>query len=182
MKKKLILLSAILLMCCPFAYGCNNNSSNTNSDVNMPYANTGTTWDNTINGVYEVALDKALYPYSDNIYINVDENNKLVDYTIIVAEETTSKQAVTYATDLIKSFNDIASKKDDSVSPSSDDYYGSVFDEYEIVMTIATEKSILNEKDWLVCQTIKAGEHTPIVAGGFKGNSNNEDTQQAEEE
>jgi ribosomal silencing factor RsfS len=152
-------------MCCPFTVGCDS------SDGSTPYANTGTSWDNTINGVYEVALDKDTYPYADSIYIDVDESNRLVDYTVIVADDTTEEQAVAYANDLIDAFNDIAAEKKDGITPSSDGYYGSVFDEYKIIMTIATNESIMNESDWLVCQTIAAGEHTPIQAGGFSNNA-----------
>lgn len=161
MKKKLILLTALLLMCCPFIYGCNSESSD------IPTAKTNTSWDDNINDIYNLALDKDAYPYSKEIYINVDENSKLIDYTIIVEDDTTAEEAVQYATDLIKSFNDNASEKDNSISKSSEDSYGGVFDTYDVVMTIATEESVLTEKDWLVCQTIKAGEHTPIKSGGF---------------
>lgn len=165
MKKKLILLSAILLMCCPFAYGCN--SSEDNSNDNAQYAKTGTSWDNNINEVYEIALNKETYPFADSVYINIDENNKLVDYTIIVGDETTPEQAVQYANDLVKAFNDSVSNSDSNIAKSTDDYYGGVFDTYDFCMTIATNESVLNETEWLVCQTVKAGEHTAIQSGGY---------------
>jgi hypothetical protein len=131
-------------------------------------ANTGTSWDDNINEVYEMALDKDTYPFSDSAYRNIDQNSKLVDYTIIVGDETTPEQAVQYANDLVRAFNDSVSKSDSSVAPSTDDYYGGVFDTYSFCMTIATNESVLNETDWLVCQTVKAGEHTPIEAGGYE--------------
>lgn len=182
MKKKLVALSVLLMMCLSINVGCTKNTSsstdsNTNDDVaigdsvttksNIPHAQTGTVWDSNIDDVYAMSLDKDVYPYSDQIYITVDETNKLVDYTIIVADETTPEQAVQYATDLIKAFNDSVSADDSSIAKSSDGYYGGMFDNYAVCMTIATEKSVLNEEDWLVCQTVKAGEHTPIEAGGF---------------
>lgn len=172
MKKKIMLLTAILLMCSSIVCGCNSskddtsvgNSSNTNSNSS---SNSSKKWDNTINKVYKTTLDTDVYPYADDVYISVNEDKKLIDYTVIVADDTTSEQAVQYATDLIKIFNDTASESDNTITKSSDNNYGSVFDEYDILMTIATEESVLNEKDWLVCQTIKAGEHTAIQAGGF---------------
>jgi hypothetical protein len=170
MKKKLILLSAILLMCTPFTYGCNSNSDSSSSS-STPLANTGTSWDDNINEVYEMALDEETYPYSDSAYINVDQNNLLIDYTIIVADETTPEEAVQYANDLVRAFNDSVSKTDSSIAPSTDDYYGGVFDTYSFCMTIATNESVLNESDWLVCQTVKAGEHTPIQAGGYNSST-----------
>ncbi len=175
MKKKLILLSAILLMCTPFVCGCNS-SSDSSSSSDTPLANTGTSWDSNINEVYELALDKDTYPYSDSIYINVDQNNMLVDYTVIVGDETTSEQAVQYANDLVRAFNDSVSKTDSSIATSTDDYYGGVFDTYSFCMTIATNESVLNETDWLVCQTVKAGEHTAIQAGGYNSNDADTDT------
>jgi hypothetical protein len=181
MKKKLVALSILLMMCLTLNVGCNSSSSsstdntasvgdNANADADsneIPHSKTGTVWDTNIDEVYELSLDKDVYPFSDQIYINVDENSKLIDYTIIVADETTPEQAVQYATDLIKALNDSASADDDSIAKSSDGYYGGMFDKYDVCMTIATEESVLNEKDWLVCQTVKAGEHTPMEAGGF---------------
>lgn len=176
MKKKIMLLTAVLLMCSSMMFGCSNsqtdnstnsdNSSNTNSNSNNS-SKSNTKWQKTIDEVYDIALDTDTYPYASDIYISVSDDKKLVDYTVIVADDTTSEQAVEYATDLIKMFNDTASEKDSSITKSSDNNYGSFFDEYDVLMTIATEESVLNEKDWLVCQTINAGEHTPVQAGGF---------------
>lgn len=179
MKKKIMLLTAVLLMCSSMMFGCSSsqtdnntnadNSSNTNSNSNNS-SKSNTKWQKTIDAVSNSALDTNTYPYANDIYISVSDDKKLVDYTVIVANDTTPEQAVEYATDLIKMFNDTASEKDSSITKSSDNNYGSLFDEYDVLMTIATEESVLNEKDWLVCQTIKAGEHTPIQAGGFSGN------------
>lgn len=180
MKKRLVALSVLLMMCLSINVGCTKSSSSSTSDdstvgdsasnkSNIPHSKTGTVWDTNIDDVYEMSLDKDVYPYSDQIYITVDDTNKLVDYTIIVADETTPEQAVQYATDLIKALNDSASGRDSSIAKSSDGYYGGMFDTYDVCMTIATEESVLNEQDWLVCQTVKAGEHTAIKAGGFNG-------------
>ncbi|MCD7800004.1 MAG: hypothetical protein LUG94_02195 [Ruminococcus sp.] len=167
MKNKIFLLGAIILMCCPMVYGCSSSDSETDSSSSSNSSSSSSSWDKTINEVYDLALDEDTYPFADEIYINVSDEKKLVDYTVIVANDTTSEEAVQYASDLITMFNDVASNSDDSITKSSDGNYGSLFDEYDVLMTIATEESVLNEKDWLVCQTIKAGEHTPIEAGGF---------------
>ena len=105
MKKKIMLLTAVLLMCSSMMFGCSSsqtdnntnadNSSNTNSNSNNS-SKSNTKWKKTIDEVSNSALDTNTYPYANDIYISVSDDKKLVDYTVIVANDTTPEQAVEY--------------------------------------------------------------------------------------
>lgn len=178
MKKFVLILSAILVSTL-FCSCKSEDSSSSNSDAkvttitnNAQFSGNNPAIANAINETYATALDTSVYPYAQELFISVDEDNKLIDYTIIVQNDTTSDEAVEYSTTLLTMLNDYASSHDDSIAKSSDGYYGGVFDEYSALLTVATEDSVLTESDWLVCQTIDAGTNAPVQAGGYIGDSN----------
>ena len=61
----------------------------------------------------------------------------------------------------LKALNDEAIKQDPEFSPTSDGYYGGLFDQYSVQLTAMCLDEIL--KVWPVNQKILAGKHDPIV-------------------
>lgn len=183
MKKKLILLVALMLMVS--STGCNQNSNQNDNNTEVTSIETNYSdeseedfpladptdasprWNETINKVYELGLDSSTYPFCEEIFITASDNSKLIDYTIVVQNDTTEEQAQQYATELIKMFNDNMVGIGESYAPSSDGYYGELFDTYNVSMVMAREDDAMYESNWLVCQNIRAGSHDAIKIGGY---------------
>ena len=180
MKKILILLSTLLLINGVLT-GCSNNSNDdtdNNSEnignssgqqqvVNLNPTEEDAKWNDTIEKFYEEGLDSTKYPCSRELYVMANESSKLIDFTIVIQNDTTDEEGLEYTTQMVKLFNDLAMQDDSSITPSSDDYYGSLFDEYNINLTVASEETAMYESQWLVCQNIQAGTHEAVKKGGY---------------
>lgn len=186
MKKNLILLIALMLIVS--STGCNQNNNDTDeensteitsmdteentqeNEEDFPLADptdVSARWNETINKVYELGLDSSTYPFCEEIFITASDNSKLIDYTVVVQNDTTEEQAKQYATELIKMFNDNMVGIGESYAPSSDGYYGELFDTYNVSMVMSREEDAMYEANWLVCQNIRAGSHDAIKIGGY---------------
>lgn len=121
-------------------------------------------WDGVISDFYTKALASS---YCDEIYVVVKESTKLVDMTIVIPDGTSDEDGLERSTNLVKLFNDTAIELDDTFSESSEGYYGGMFDEYDLNITVATPDTAMYESQWLVFQTIQAGTHDAIVKGGY---------------
>lgn len=180
MKKILILLSTLLLINGVLT-GCSNNSNDdtdNNSEnignssgqqqvVNLNPTEEDAKWNDTIEKFYEEGLDSTKYPCSRELYVMANESSKLIDFTIVIQNDTTDEEGLEYTTQMVKLFNDLAMQDDSSITPSSDGYYGSLFDEYNINLTVASEETAMYESQWLVCQNIQAGTHEAVKKGGY---------------
>ncbi len=112
-------------------------------------------------------------------FAHKDEEKKIIAQ-LFVDESVSARRAADYASDLIKYINDSVADQGGSVSLSSNDSYGSFFDEYSFTVQVIPELSQDDESDWLVNMTVPAGEHTPIV-GLEKTAEEKEDGSQTDE-
>lgn len=182
MKKMLIILTTMLLINGTFCGCSKDNPTDTTDEIStvgdsqaspqiMVDANPSeddAKWDSVINKVYELGLDSTTYPCSQELYIMARENQKLIDFTVVIKDGTSDEDGLAYTVDLVKLFNDTAKDLlDNSIVESSQDYYGSLFDEYNINLTVSTEENAMYESKWLVCQSIPAGTNEAVKKGGY---------------
>jgi hypothetical protein len=181
MKKMLIILTTLTFFTMTMT-GCNSSSSqNETSDstetttaqqqvVDLNSTEEDAKWNETIEEFYKQAEDKDKYPYCDELYAFVKESSKLVDITIVIPDGTSDEDGLECATQIVKLFNDVALQNELVIGESSsDNYYGSLFDEYSVNLTVASPETAMYESQWLVCQNIPAGTHEAVQKGGYVG-------------
>ena len=102
--------------------------------------------------------------------VSVEAPDRLNDFfnIIIVANEPQADENnyIKWCTEALELLNAEAIKQDPEYTPSSENYYGGLFDQYRAVLT-ATSKEEALEK-WAVYQTIEPGEHTPVIISDTK--------------
>lgn len=142
------------------------NSSTQQQVVDLNPSEEDAKWDSLIKDFYVEAENN---PYCEEIYVFVKESSKLVDMTIVIPNGTSDEDGLECTTQLVKTFNDMATQIDDTFEKSSENYYGGIFDTYNLNLTVATPDTAMYESQWLVCQNIQAGTHDAIVKGGYTG-------------
>ena len=86
--------------------------------------------------VNEIYLDENDYPMADTINFTIDEDNALVDLTIVVKDGTSGADAAAYASEVIKGINDEAAVQDYSYGESGEDTFGGFFQDRKINLKI----------------------------------------------
>ena len=86
--------------------------------------------------VNEIYLDENDYPMADTIDFTIDEDNALVDLTIVVKDGTSGADAAAYTSEVIKGINDEAAVQDYSYGESGEDTFGGFFQDRKINLKI----------------------------------------------
>lgn len=121
-------------------------------------------WDQIQGDLDDEMLDQDLYPISETVSFSVDESTQTVNLTAVVKDSATSEEAVKYADQLIKTFNDDVTIQDFSYSKSTETSYGKFFQKYAVQIQVIPASAKEDPSAALVDQLIKAGEDTPVAA------------------
>ncbi len=103
------------------------------------------------------------YPDMDIAIGLPSEENNFIDITIISVEDPENEELfIEWMLDCMKAMNDEAVRQmPDKYAPSSEGYYGGLFDEYDILLAAVSESKIFSR--WSIDQKILAGTHDEIV-------------------
>lgn len=101
-------------------------------------------------------IDPELYPFSESVNCNVVEEEKRIEFILLVQPGTTREEAASYATTVIKGFNDCIATQDFSYEYSTEDTYGSYVSGYDVTMLVAPYDSKEDSSTWILEDTIKA--------------------------
>ncbi len=109
----------------------------------------------------EAAMENKGYNFDDvSVEPPTDENNF---FNIIIVAKDKPEEDSSYAAwcrECIELVNAEAVKQDPQYSPSSENYYGGIFDQYDVMITATCVDEILT--NWAVFQTIEKGTHAPV--------------------
>ncbi|MDD6826974.1 MAG: hypothetical protein PUE12_12840 [Oscillospiraceae bacterium] len=172
MFKKITCIIASLVFAAVSFTGCSSTEKKTTtiveekSETKEVIHGNGHTSD-TIN--LKLCADNVTKMFKDGDYglndISIDIPTKQDDFfnIIIITEEKPADNSVfiDMLEECLKALNDEAIKQDPEFSPTSDGYYGGLFDQYSVQLTAMCLDEIL--KVWPVNQKILAGKHDPIV-------------------
>lgn len=103
-------------------------------------------------------IDPELYPFSESVNCNVVDEGKRIEFFLLVQPGTTKEQASSYATEVLKGFNDSIVTQDFSYESSGEESYGSYLAQYEIYVMVAPYDSKQHEETWIMEDTIQPGE------------------------
>lgn len=165
MKKiAMILLASVLLLC-----GCTKSNIVKTEGYREPDTelrqgieiNWGQVWDD----LDSQFLDTALYPFSVSVNGNIHDDKNQIDLVLLVQPGTTKEQAASYATDVIKGFNDSVATQDFNYKVSSEDSYGSFISRYDVTVLVSPYDTKEDSSTWILQDTIKAGSvYRPVGA------------------
>lgn len=111
----------------------------------------------------EDLLDPNDYPLSEYIDSVCDEESKTITLIWPMKDEAEEKDAVEYAYKFIHAYNEAAMEQDYTIKPSTDTYFGGLFDRYAVNIQLFRNKDIMDPDKYLVSMTIPAGTNKEIV-------------------
>lgn len=100
------------------------------------------------------------FNYVKDVSIEVKEDKKQIVFSAVLDDATDPQLALDYADTMIRQFNLFASTQDDSISLGNKDFYGGLYNEYQIMLGIAPLSKIENQSEWFVFDVIGAKAHT----------------------
>ncbi len=100
------------------------------------------------------------YPYAKDVHIEVDDTKKEIVFMAILADSTDPEDALDYADLMIRQLNMWARMQDESITSSTKNSYGGLYDVYSISIGIAPLSQVENQSKWFVYDYIKRGVHT----------------------
>lgn len=121
-------------------------------------------WDTCIQTTKDQFLNNEFYQFVQSIDIEVNNDTKVIIFNSVVDDGTEPEVAYELADSIVRYFNLAAQFQDGSVKGSSKDYYGGLYDVYNVGIDVMAEGDIDNPDKWFVRGFISRGWHksTPI--------------------
>lgn len=119
-------------------------------------------WDKCTEDFYESVLNQEYFPYATDVYVNVDEDKKQINFTAVLQDATDPKVALDYADTLIRQFNLMAIVQDSSIATGAKDYYGGLYDQYDILIGVSPLSKTSDSDEWFVFDAVLAGTHSKL--------------------
>ena len=118
-------------------------------------------WDEVRNEC-EAVLISDDFPHVEYIDFAVYEEDKIIRLILPLDEVITQIESLDYGTAYIKMFNDIVATQDFSYAKSGEDYYGGLWDEYNLILEVFKEEELVFPELYYINQDIPAGTHLPV--------------------
>lgn len=98
------------------------------------------------------------YPLAEDVSITLEENT--IRIAAAVSDLMEKSAALDYADTLVRQLNLYASIADSAIKPASKDYYGGLYDTYDLAIAIAPLSQVDNPDNWYIHDFVSAGMHT----------------------
>lgn len=159
MKRIIMLLSACVLLLC----GCTESNivakGGGGSEPDTEIRNDiQVDWNQVWDDLDAQFADPEVYPFSESVNCNIVEEGKRIEFFLLVQPGTTEEEASSYATEVLKGFNDSVATQDFSYSESGEDSYGSYLAQYEIYVLVSPYDTKEHKDTWIFEDTIQPGE------------------------
>jgi hypothetical protein len=170
MKKVLCLLSALILLT---ATSCKKDTVNTTTDADKKTTSISLN-PNPVpkkNALDMQSCAKVVEKYAVETYpkikeasimVNNEAEEKYINFIFVTDNDVNSEESLAWANDCVRKVNAEAIKLDGSIKPADENFYGGIFDEYKLIIVVTTENNAVNDAQWDVHQTVKAGTHEPL--------------------
>lgn len=101
--------------------------------------------------------------FVDDVYIMYVEPEEKISFIIVVEDDTEEDLALEFANEAIKIFSSKVEEQNSDLEPASEDYFGEVFDHYNIGIGVAAKSKTSEIEDWYVDEPhIEKGSHTKL--------------------
>lgn len=106
-------------------------------------------WEQVTDETNSLFLDTDLYPLAAAFNYTADEEALAISLDWTLKDGATEEDAMDYAVELVKNFNDIIAVQTTDLEASSDTSFGSLWDTFSLDLTIDTEDgTVLLEKSY----------------------------------
>lgn len=116
-------------------------------------------WDKCLDDLKESVLNQEFFPYANDVYVAVDEEKKQITFSAVVGDATDPSVALDYADTIVRQYNLMANMQDSNIALGSKDYYGGLYDKYDILVGIAPQSKVDDSDQWFVYDASIAGAH-----------------------
>lgn len=116
-------------------------------------------WDKCLDDLKESVLNQEFFPYAKDVYVAVDEEKKQITFSAVVGDATDPSVALDYADTIVRQYNLMANMQDSNIVLGSKDYYGGLYDKYDILVGIAPQSKVDDSDQWFVYDASIAGAH-----------------------
>lgn len=116
-------------------------------------------WDKCTEDLKESVLNQEFFPYARDVYVAIDEQKKEIIFSAVVDDSTDPEVALDYADSLVRQYNLMANMQDSNIQLASKDYYGGLYDQYDVLIGVAPMSKTDNQDEWFVFHAIIAGAH-----------------------
>ena len=113
-------------------------------------------WDQIREDVQD-RLNSEEYPKGSYIDFAVYPDANQINLIWVLNNDATEQDAVNYGPEIMKAFNDAYVDQDNTIAPSTDTYYGGLWDKWEAVLQLYRDTDIMDESKYYVNQIIEAG-------------------------
>lgn len=110
-------------------------------------------WEQVNDDVKEMFNDKDYYPLGIEMSYESDEDAKKIKLMWVLKDGATADEAMEYATELVRMFNNIIATQSLEVEPAEVDSFGSLWDIFALTVQISTENGSM-----MIDKTYAAGE------------------------
>lgn len=118
-------------------------------------------WEQVKDETDDLFVGNPAYPQSEKMEFTADEAGKSITLTWIVKDGTTAEQAMDYAVDMVKNFNDIVAVQTEDLSNSTDTSFGDLWKEFALTVQVGTK-----DGTWLVNKSYNAGDMIDLTMRG----------------
>lgn len=130
-------------------------STSTNSNKETTKKSTyNVDWNKCIEDTKAELLNKENYSYVNDIYIKVDDTEKLITFSVVLSDSTNDKTALSFADTIIRRFSANAQMQDNSIKSGDKNYLGGIYDSYDILIGVAPYSQSKNTKGWYIYDCI----------------------------
>lgn len=104
--------------------------------------------------------NKEFNKFTQDVSITVNEKEKEVVMTAVMQDGLKKWVALEFADTMIRRFSSWAAMYNDSLTAPGNDNYGSLFDEYKIVIGVAPRSQVDHQDKWYYSKVIYPKMHT----------------------
>ncbi len=164
MIKKFIFFCVVLSLLITLS-ACGSGSSNGNEksankdDEKVEYT---VDWSKCLEDLKESVLNQEFYPYAKDVGVVVDDDQNRIAISIVVSDDTSPETALDYADTVVRQYNLMASTQDSNIASGSKDYYGGLYDQYDVLIGVAPQSKTGYKDAWFVSDAILSGAHNKI--------------------
>lgn len=114
-------------------------------------------WDKCIEETKAELTNPEFFDFVPDIDINVDESNKRINFSIVVSDDTDPDIALDFGDTALRWLNNYAKFQDSSLKSGAKNYYGGIYDKYDVIIGIAPLSKISDSSQWFVFDGIAKG-------------------------
>lgn len=114
-------------------------------------------WDKCIEETKAELTNPEFFDFVLDIDINVDESNKRINFSIVVNDDTDPNIALDFGDTALRWLNNYAKFQDSSLKSGAKNYYGGIYDKYDVIIGIAPLSKISDSSQWFVFDGIAKG-------------------------